>query len=160
MRQLLENNLVAVCELLRVPSGFVAAVVGPDLILEAVVGPDVTREEVMAVNDWSDALARALAQRTVGQTPLPSRFLAVAAGRSDRRRRGADRRRPRRPVTHDRAPPQPGRASLMEAIRERITRALADRRLQQIVFAMADGRSCDGGHHADHRAGRESRQRD
>jgi hypothetical protein len=60
LRQLLENNLVALCELLRVPSGFVAAAVGPDLILEAVVGPDETRGRVLAVNDWSDALGRSL----------------------------------------------------------------------------------------------------
>ena len=38
LRQLLENNLVALCELLRVPDAFVAAAIGPDLILEAVVG--------------------------------------------------------------------------------------------------------------------------
>ena len=60
LRQLLENNLVALCELLRVPSGFVAAAVGPDLILEAVVGPDDTRSRVLSVSDWSDALSRSL----------------------------------------------------------------------------------------------------
>jgi hypothetical protein len=60
LRQLLENNLVALCELLRVPSGFVAAAVGPDLMLEAVVGPDETRSRVLAVSDWSDALSRSL----------------------------------------------------------------------------------------------------
>ena len=46
LRQLLENNLVALCELLRVPSGFVAAAVGPDLMLEATVGPSRTHDEV------------------------------------------------------------------------------------------------------------------
>ena len=60
LRQLLENNLVALCELLRVPSGFVAAAVGPDLMLEAVVGPDDTRSRVLSVSDWSDALSRSL----------------------------------------------------------------------------------------------------
>ncbi len=60
LRQLLENNLIALCELLRVPSGFVAAAVGPDLILEAVVGPDDTRSHVLSVGDWSEALSRAM----------------------------------------------------------------------------------------------------
>ena len=64
LRQLLENNLVALCELLRVPSGFVAAAVGPDLMLEAMVGPDDTRSRVLAVSDWSDALSRSLRSGT------------------------------------------------------------------------------------------------
>ena len=38
LRQFLENNLIALCELLRVPAGLVAATQGPDLALEAVVG--------------------------------------------------------------------------------------------------------------------------
>ena len=60
LHQFLENNLVSLCELLRVPSGFVAAVAGPDLILEAVVGPGDTRQQVMKVNDWSETLGLAL----------------------------------------------------------------------------------------------------
>ena len=59
LRQFLENSLAAICELLRVPSGFVAAVVGADLILEGVVGPDGIREEVKSTKGWSDALNRA-----------------------------------------------------------------------------------------------------
>ena len=45
LRQYLDNNLVALCEFLRVPSGFVAAVSGADLVLEAVVGPSPTSAE-------------------------------------------------------------------------------------------------------------------
>lgn len=60
LRQFLENNLTALCELLRVPNGFVAAVVGPDLMLEAVIGSEQTRQQVMAVTDWTTALGRAL----------------------------------------------------------------------------------------------------
>jgi hypothetical protein len=63
LRQFLENNLVALCELLRVPSGFVAAAIGPDLILESVVGPPGVREQVLAVGDWSDALSQVLRER-------------------------------------------------------------------------------------------------
>ena len=40
VRQFLENTVAALCELLQAPAGFVAAVVGPDLVLEAVVGPE------------------------------------------------------------------------------------------------------------------------
>jgi hypothetical protein len=60
LHQFLENNLTALCELLRVPAGFVAAVVGPDLILEATVGSARTYEQVTRVPDWSDALSRVL----------------------------------------------------------------------------------------------------
>lgn len=60
LRQFLENNLAALCELLRVPAGFVAAAVGPDLMLEAVVGDEATRKQVTLVNDWAEALNRAL----------------------------------------------------------------------------------------------------
>ncbi|MBP8293867.1 MAG: hypothetical protein KAX65_13910, partial [Caldilineaceae bacterium] len=58
LRELLENNLVALCELLRVPSAFAAAAVGPDLMLEAVVGPEATRTRVLAVTDWTEVLSR------------------------------------------------------------------------------------------------------
>ncbi len=66
LRQFLENHLTGICELLRVPAGYVAATVGPDLILEAVVGPGNTRERILAVNDWSDALTASLRQNTNG----------------------------------------------------------------------------------------------
>jgi hypothetical protein len=70
LRQFLENNLAALCELLRVPSGFVAATVGTDLILEAVVGPPGTREQVIAVEDWGDALGQAVQRDAPGYQPL------------------------------------------------------------------------------------------
>jgi hypothetical protein len=60
LRQYLDNNLVALCEFLRVPSGFVAAVSGADLVLEAVVGAPETRLDVTNVEDWDDALATVL----------------------------------------------------------------------------------------------------
>ena len=92
LRELLENNLVALCELLRVPAGFAAAAVGRDLMLEAVVGPDATHDRVLDVTDWTDVLSRTLRSGQVNLL-LPSRLLAVAAARSSRRRR---------PAAHDR----------------------------------------------------------
>jgi hypothetical protein len=70
LRQFLENNLAALCELLRVPSGFVAATVDTKLILEAVVGPAGTREQVIQVGDWGDAVAQAIQQESPGYQPL------------------------------------------------------------------------------------------
>ena len=67
LRQFLENNLTALCELLRVPAGFVAAVVGPDLMLEATVGPEKVRTEITEVNDWTEALNQALKQDRLHQ---------------------------------------------------------------------------------------------
>ncbi len=60
LRQLLENNLAALCERLRVPSAFAAAVVGPDLILEATLGNETERNQILAIEDWSDALGQTL----------------------------------------------------------------------------------------------------
>lgn len=62
LRQFLENHLVALCELLRVESGFVAAIVGPDLMLETLVGPDSARRSVLAQQNWSESLSHALKQ--------------------------------------------------------------------------------------------------
>ncbi len=81
MRELLENNLIALCELLRVPSGFIAAIVGPDLTLEAVVGPDQTRDDVLHAQDWSEALSRSLRTVASRYPPYPCRLLDLAPGR-------------------------------------------------------------------------------
>jgi GAF domain-containing protein len=70
IRQFLENNLAALCELLRVPSGFVAATAGPDLMLEALVGPAETREQVTAVEDWGEALSDAIKHEGQAHRPL------------------------------------------------------------------------------------------
>lgn len=56
LRQFLENNLTALCEYLQSPSGFVAAVVGPDLMLEAMIGDDDTLNDVVSTENWSDVL--------------------------------------------------------------------------------------------------------
>ena len=60
LRQFLENHLSGLCEFMRVPSGFVAAAIGTELILEAVVGPEGTRQEILESKDWSNALNEAL----------------------------------------------------------------------------------------------------
>lgn len=70
LRQFLDNNLTALCELLRTPSGFVAAIVGADLILESVVGPGGTRQNVTEIDDWSDALSAALRARQRPDAPM------------------------------------------------------------------------------------------
>ncbi|MFZ1753433.1 MAG: histidine kinase N-terminal 7TM domain-containing protein [Caldilineaceae bacterium] len=82
LRQFLENHLTSLCELLRVPAGFVAATVGPELLLEAVVGPGGTRESILQVQDWSDTLNSAVRIRQpngvgqksppAGETPTPT----------------------------------------------------------------------------------------
>jgi hypothetical protein len=138
LRQLLENNLIALCELLRVPSGFVAAAVGPDLILEAVVGPDDTRSHVLSVGDWSEALSRAM-RGGPSNTPYSHQgfwvwpltdtisdemdeqtrvfgVLGVAA-RTDTPLLSLDERQ------------------VLDTLVLRVTRALADRKLQQSVLS-------------------------
>ena len=60
LRQFLENNVIALCELLRVSSGFVAAISGPELILEVVVGPEESRKQILEVSNWTETLNQAL----------------------------------------------------------------------------------------------------
>lgn len=62
LRQFLDNNLTALCEMLRFPSGFVAAVVGPDLVLEAIVGGEEVQQQVTDVDDWPDVISRMIEQ--------------------------------------------------------------------------------------------------
>lgn len=134
LRQFLENNLTALCELLRVPAGFVAAVVGPDLILEAVIGADGTRQQVMAVTDWPDALSRAFKQEQ------PLRPLSHAGfwiwplfelATDDERRvlgvLGVEARTETPLLSLD-------EIEVLDRMLDRITGALADRKLQQGVF--------------------------
>ena len=76
LRQFLENHLTSLCELLRVPAGFAAATVGPELILEAVVGPPGTREAILHVQDWSETLNSAMRSRPtngVARRPITPR---------------------------------------------------------------------------------------
>jgi len=59
LRQVLENVLVALCETLRMPAGFVAAVPADERIhLEAVVGPRDAAEAFIQSSDFEEALAR------------------------------------------------------------------------------------------------------
>ena len=136
LRELLENNLVALCELLRVPSAFAAAAVGPDLMLEAVVGPEATRTRVLAVTDWTEVLSRTV---RAGQVNLPYSHhgfwlwpLQEAAVEVEQGRMlgllGVQARTEAPLLTLE-------EQHVLGALLERIARALADRKLQQSVLA-------------------------
>lgn len=142
LRQLLENNLISLCELLRVPSAFAAAVVGPDLMLEAMVGADEKRTQILTVKDWSDALGKALREQL---TTKPGRIQSPYSHRGywlwplvDRSQEGEGVRvigilgvqaRTEAPLfTSD-------EVRVIETILDRTTRALADRKLQQSMLA-------------------------
>ncbi len=142
LRQLLENNLVSLCELLRVPSAFVAAVVGPDLMLEAMVGADEKRSQILAVKDWSDALGKALREQPAaktgrGQQPFSHRgyWLWPLLDRSQEEE-GVRvigilgvQARTEAPLF------SASEVRVIETILDRTTRALADRKLQQSMLA-------------------------
>jgi hypothetical protein len=135
LRQFLENNLIALCELLNVSSGFVAAVIGPDFILESVVGPAEKRNLLLAADDWSDALNKAMIERH-GLTPSSHNgyWLWSLSDRAE----GADGKmivgllgveaRTTAPLLSQ------DESAVLERILERIGSALVDRRLQQNVF--------------------------
>ena len=80
LRQFLENHLTILCEMLRVRSGFVAAAIGTDLILEAMVGPEGTRQEILEDRDWSDALSDALTRVRKNGKPLRLELAAEVNG--------------------------------------------------------------------------------
>lgn len=142
LRQLLDNNLLALCELLRVPAAFVAAVAGPDLMLEAMVGGDAQRAQVLAVTDWSDALGKALReppQPTATGTPAPYSHQGywlwplIDRTHDDGSPRvlgilGVQARTAAPLFTND-------EARAITTILNRTTRALADRKLQQSMLA-------------------------
>ncbi|GIK72754.1 MAG: hypothetical protein BroJett021_17420 [Chloroflexota bacterium] len=142
LRQLLENNLVALCELLRTPSAFVAAVVGTDLMLEALVGAEDKRNRILAVADWSDALGKALREQgaaRAGRTQSPhfhcGYWLWPLVDRTQEEEGvrvlgalGVQARTVSPIFTAD-------EMRAIEAILDRTTRALADRKLQQSMLA-------------------------
>jgi hypothetical protein len=139
LRQFLENNLAALCELLRVPSGFVAATVGTDLILEAVVGPAGTREQVVQVEDWGVALTQAMELDAPGYQPLsyagfwiwplidPDNDLESSSEIEISGILGVKARTETPLLSRD-------EIEVMEQMVERIARVLLDRKLQQQVF--------------------------
>lgn len=136
VRQFLENNLAALCELLRVPSGFVAATAGPDLMLEAVIGPADTRETVVAVEDWGEALSEALRHDDGVAQPLAHGgfwiwpLLEPGSEQGERRVVGilGVKARTETPLlTRD-------EAAVLDRMVASVARALMDRQLQQRVF--------------------------
>lgn len=136
LRQFLENNLVSLCELLRVPAGFVAATVGPDLILEVVVGPEETRKQVTAVDDWGETLTAALKRETHDYQPLDHAgfwiWPLVELGAETEHVRVLGILGVKARTTAPRL--DAGEQAVMERMLQSITRALMDRQLQQRVF--------------------------
>ena len=137
LRQFLENNLSALCELLRVPAGFVAAIVGPDLILEATVGPDKVRDRITTIADWSEALNLALKQDRLLQPISHEGFwlwplVETVGSNGDRTTRvlgilGVKARTETPLLEQD-------ELRILIQMLGRLTSALADRKLQQGVF--------------------------
>ena len=135
LRQLLENNLLALCELLRVPDAFVAAAIGPDLILEAVVGRPATRAQVLATEDWVEGLSRAV-RTAPPELPIDHQgfwLWPLAEGGDEESRRVFGLLGVRQRV--DATTLDPEEREVMVMTLARITHALADRKLQQSVLA-------------------------
>jgi hypothetical protein len=135
LRQFLENHLVALCELLRVRTGFVASLSDYDLLLEAIVGPDLAQFQVTDGADWGDALARTLEQG-IERAPLSygGFWLWPLQERSDDGEvvltlgiLGVEARTAAPLLSQE-------EQAIAERMVERIAGALVDRRLQQSVF--------------------------
>jgi hypothetical protein len=140
LRQFLEHHLVTLCELLRVRSGFIAIVAGPDLILEVVVGPDGTHEQVMEVDDWSDALGTALKRESSIQPLSHSGFWIWPLTAPDQGENGLQvlgilgvKARTATPLI------SLDEAAVLDRMLENVSKALMDRQLQQGVFVALRG---------------------
>ena len=135
IRQFLENSLASLCELLQVPAGFVAAVIGPDLILEAVIGGDQVRNEIKDISGWSNALNKSMRTGTVLEPVYFKGYwiwplLEPGGDHDGGRLQGmlGVKARSETPLLSD------DEAAVLDKVIDRITRALADRKLQQGVF--------------------------
>lgn len=135
LRQFLENHLVALCELLRVESGFVASVTDDDLMLEVMVGSSEAHARVRSGNDWAVTLEHTVSASD-GVLPHSERGfwlwpLAESAPEDGVRLTmgllGVEARTEAPILSLD-------EAVVVESMVERITSALVDRRLQQSVF--------------------------
>lgn len=62
LRQYLENVLVALCEYLRVPGGFVAVQVGDELLVEATCGPADLAAAFRQHGEWRQVLAQSVSR--------------------------------------------------------------------------------------------------
>jgi len=133
--QFLENHLVALCELLRVESGFVASVVEDDLMLEVMVGSGEAHARVRSGGDWAATLDRTTlaassivphSERGFWLWPLaesaPEEGVRLTMGLL-----GVEARTETPILSRD-------EVAVVESMVERITSALVDRRLQQSVF--------------------------
>lgn len=76
LRQFLENNLTALCELLATPAGFVAGIVGPDLLVEATVGAPHLRQRLNNISEWQDVVNRSVERTRGGKDMLQPIFHA------------------------------------------------------------------------------------
>ena len=138
LRQYLDNNLVALCEFLRVPSGFVAAASGADLVLEAVVGPPETRKKVTDVADWNDALTSVLRREATVQPISHQGYwiwpLLEPDGNGDNKHRALGllgvQARTETPILSE------NEVELLGRMVDNVARALMDRQLQQQVFVV------------------------
>ena len=135
LRQFLENHLVALCELLRVRTGFVASLSGPDLLLEGMVGPEQTQSQLPVGAGWSEALAHTFEQG-IERAPLSygGFWLWPLQERSDDGDvvltlgiLGVEARTAAPLLSQE-------EQQIAERMVDRIAGALVDRRLQQSVF--------------------------
>ena len=68
LRQYLENALVALCDYLGVPGGFVAVVAGSEILVEAAAGPNELIHELRQ-RDWRDLLLEASVRNDAAEGP-------------------------------------------------------------------------------------------
>lgn len=143
LRQFLDNNLTALCEMLRVPSGFVAAIAGPDLVLEAMVGGEEVQQQVADVDDWPDVISRMIEQLRIehaadelNSRPVRHRnfWLYPLAEPADKNGSGKLLGLLGFHAASESLNLNSDEVSVLSSIAERTSLALMDRKLQQDVF--------------------------
>lgn len=135
LRQFLENVLVALCEYLRLPGGFVAVRAGDELLVEATCGPEALATEFREYADWQAVMhqaALASSHNGQGATCLQHNGYWVWALRT----RGRDSALGLMGVVArpDTARPDRSEQDVVHELVDRAQTALEDRLLQQGVF--------------------------
>ena len=144
LRQVLENVLVALCETLRMPAGFVAAVPADERVhLEAVVGPRDAAEAFVQSDDFEEAMARETPNkgaRNGSQPPAPDMVVAGSTWLFPLHEQNGAGLLGWLALAMDPAQPErtglaPEERFLVQALLRQAAKALEDRQVQQGLFA-------------------------
>lgn len=139
VRQFMENHLVAICEFMQAPRGFVASIEGSRLVVGAAVGMEPEPDAILDAQGWKDVLRAALQRQADADAPLPELWAGLRVWPLFGQAAPADK-----PlllgligVETAQAPSDagPAQALVLRSMRANVAEALLDRQLQVNVLS-------------------------